>query len=349
MILIDSTYINKSGGKILLEYFIEKLLEIDDINKYLFLIDHRLESNLLSSIPKNNQIITKGSESQRKKAFQLALDKNIIKCFFSFNNLPPPIKIKNAPVFIYFHNVLLLNTRNTEYKLAQKLSFQLKTFYILIKNNKTYNWIVQTEEVRNDVISKFKLKQEHVLTFPFFRPLKAVTNGSKRNGFIYAADGVRQKNHILLFQIWEYLADKHQLFPELNLTLDVESYPEHIKEIERLKQKGIQIRNWGVIKYESLLELYGQCDYLIFPSLKESFGLPLIEATAMGCKIIAADLPYVHAVIKPSITFNPFYKDDLANIIWRLLNKSLILPESNIMVRDQVLKIIEVINQNTNV
>ena len=50
MILIDAIYINNSGGKVLLEYFINHLIRIG-IDKYYFLLDKRLISDILKDIP----------------------------------------------------------------------------------------------------------------------------------------------------------------------------------------------------------------------------------------------------------------------------------------------------------
>jgi alpha-1,2-rhamnosyltransferase len=36
---------------------------------------------------------------------------------------------------------------------------------------------------------------------------------------------------------------------------------------------------------------YGRCRALVFPSLAEGFGLPLVEARTRGCPVIASDLP----------------------------------------------------------
>jgi glycosyltransferase involved in cell wall biosynthesis len=57
--------------------------------------------------------------------------------------------------------------------------------------------------------------------------------------------------------------------------------------------------------------------------LAESFGLPLIEAAAAGCKIISSDLPYVFEVVKPSLVFDP---NDISSI-FKVLNRSTSLDE----------------------
>ena len=44
---------------------------------------------------------------------------------------------------------------------------------------------------------------------------------------------------------------------------------------------------------------------MIFPSENESFGLGLIEAVMMKCKLIAPELEYVKDVVNPSVTIKP--------------------------------------------
>ena len=52
-------------------------------------------------------------------------------------------------------------------------------------------------------------------------------------------------------------------------------------------------------------------DYLVYPSLVESFGLPLIEAQINHVNIIASDLPYVYDVCKPYLVFDPRSVNDI--------------------------------------
>ena len=49
MILIDTLHINNSGGKILLEYLIENLLELNKNEDFIFIIDERLETKLFNN------------------------------------------------------------------------------------------------------------------------------------------------------------------------------------------------------------------------------------------------------------------------------------------------------------
>lgn len=53
----------------------------------------------------------------------------------------------------------------------------------------------------------------------------------------------------------------------------------------------------GLLAREALDQAYETHDLLVFPSLVESWGLPLSEGKAHGIGIVAADLPYAHETV----------------------------------------------------
>jgi len=44
-------------------------------------------------------------------------------------------------------------------------------------------------------------------------------------------------------------------------------------------------------------------------------GITGQEAAKHGCKVIASDLPYVHEIIQPSLTFDPYSVESTSNAI----------------------------------
>jgi glycosyltransferase involved in cell wall biosynthesis len=63
------------------------------------------------------------------------------------------------------------------------------------------------------------------------------------------------------------------------------------------KQKGLatkyqlDIENLVHVPYEKILDAYKRCDILCFPSFYEGFGLPIIEAQAIGRPVITSNVP----------------------------------------------------------
>ena len=50
-----------------------------------------------------------------------------------------------------------------------------------------------------------------------------------------------------------------------------------------------QIKYYPFIDDEDLISLYKRCKVLLFPSLEEGLGIPIIEAQACGCRVVTTD------------------------------------------------------------
>lgn len=342
MILIDASYINNSGGKVLLEYVIKQIVENFNVRDYIFIFDNRLESIYLNLIPNDNKIIIKSGTIVREKLFKSLINNCAITSIFCFNNIPPPINVRHCPVFIYFHNTLLLGNDSTSQKIKNKILNLIKLNFIKHLNKANYRWIVQTSNTKNQLKEKI---DNLIEVFPIFEEEVTLSPSKREKDFIYVADGSSHKNHWLLFGIWEILATKDKKFPKLFVTLKKESFPDLINRINELNRLGVNIVNLGVLDKLEILNFYRKCTFQVFPSLTESFGLPLIEATQYGCNTIASNLPFVHDVIKPSAVFNPLYPDELHNIIKQIIDGHINLPKTELLVSNKINELIKLINQ----
>ena len=78
----------------------------------------------------------------------------------------------------------------------------------------------------------------------------------------------------------------------------------------------------GELDHSEVQDLYNKSSVLVYPSLVESLGLPLLEAAASGLPIIASDLDYVHDIIKPTAVFNPYSPEAIADTLMKSYPKS---------------------------
>ena len=69
-----------------------------------------------------------------------------------------------------------------------------------------------------------------------------------------------------------------------------------------------------------LLEIYASSKFLIFPSLRESFGLPLIGGIQAGFIILAPKLNYVNEVISPAYSFDTYNLNSISQTILEVIN-----------------------------
>ena len=127
----------------------------------------------------------------------------------------------------------------------------------------------------------------------------------------------------------------------LHLTIsDNEYFKKNIQF--RNKNSNLTIINHVNLNESSLNKIYSNSKYLIYPSVIESFGLPLIESIEFNCRIIASDLDFVKEIVKPSIIFNPFSVLSISNSIdFALENND--IKESEIIIKNKIDKFTQLI------
>lgn len=297
MILIDAIYINNSGGKVLLDFLIECLEKTKIEIHYLF--DDRIKNNHPAILI--NQVTYLKSSLFKRHTFYKKNESRFSK-ILCFGNLPPSIKLK-AEIYTYFHQPLFIEIPNN-ISLLNKLKIQLKmTILNLLKDN-TDIWLVQSENVKKGLVNKYNLNSSNITILPFYPPLRVQENiVRKKHSFVYVSNGGPHKNHDKLIDAFCVFYDNFNV-GELRITIS-NNFLELIEKIDDLQKKGYPIVNYGFIKRDDLAEVYGTSEFLVFPSLAESFGLGIVEAVENGCKVVGSELPYMYAVCNPSITFNP--------------------------------------------
>ena len=330
-ILVDSIYLNSEGGKAILFQFIHYLIEKKINENYYFLIDKRVsKKNIL--LNKINCEFIKPSETKRK--FFYLKNKTKYNSILCFSNVPPPIRL-NQSVFIYFHNDLLLNPINTNLSFYDRAKNLLKKSYIKFLNQKNYQWIVQTELIKNKVSYSFSVSGNRIKVFPIFdSKYNNLKLNKGKNRFLYVSNLSKHKNHQKLLNAFINSASKSDELIELHLTILEDEYYQSIYN-NKIVSKNLKIINHGVLNKNDLYTLYNLSNFLIFPSLNESFGLPLIESINNNCRVIAADLEYVHEIIEPSLKFDPNSESSISKSILlaveeKNLNDSKIIVENKI-------------------
>ena len=332
MILIDAVAINRGGGKILLDYLIQKI----DIgsNNILFLLDKRILNNH-QKINNNNKTIYINNNFKDRLLFYLK-NKNKFSKVLCLANYPPPIKL-DIEVFTLFQNVAIFD-RFTYSGLIP--SIKRIIFYYHRKN--TDYWIVQTPSVKNLLQSKFDIKND-IYIYPFFSfnnfsLTSKVTK--KQNQILYVSDGDPHKNHIRLFNAFDKFS---KIYPSFKLIVTISNnYPRLLDLIEKYNSNGISIKNIGFVSQQILSEYFKTSMFFVYPSLEESFGLGLIEAANYKLPVVASDLDYVYDVINPVETFDPYNEEDIFKALMNFknykLNKSEVIVKDNIKGLIQLLK-----------
>lgn len=218
----------------------------------------------------------------------------------------------------YFHNTLYLDhtTRSITHQIEV---FLFKLAHLLKPKTKIF---VQTEVVRQRLLKAIKNKNIEVCPLFTITPLnladRNIHKSNEQLTFFYPASLYEHKNHTFLVNVFRKL-------------------PAHTL-ILTLPPKAINVSNnvklIGEVIHEIAMKQMCEADAMIFPSLTESLGLPLLEAVANQVPIIAPDLDYVNAVIEDYYAFDPTDPKCLLEAISIFetdrQNKSVKLPRSKI-------------------
>lgn len=306
MVLIDSLYINNSGGVRLLDYLITTLQErnvsfhlvADErcIGRYDSVDVEYLPASLLGRMICYNHIKVK------------------YKAVLCFGNIPPTSRI-DCPVYTYFHNINYLTLKGLPSRKETYKSWLKRGVFKHFKNNTDY-WIVQTSNTKVELIRHLHENSERVKIMPFYYIPEALKNLKKiphGNDYVYVANYTGSKQHEELLEAWEMLHFRG-IDQTLHLTVP-ESQVDFGDKLKKAQNRGVRIVNHGFISFKEVIKLYEKSKAIVYPSLNESLGLGIVEAIAAGCDVIGADLPYIHSVCKPSSVFNPYSAESIANTI----------------------------------
>ncbi len=95
--------------------------------------------------------------------------------------------------------------------------------------------------------------------------------------------------------------------------------------LEKIQDKGLKNRIYftGHLPDNDLKHVYAGATALVYPSLYEGFGLPILEAMACGCPVICSNAASMPEVAKDAaILIDPYGKADLASAIDTVVHDS---------------------------
>lgn len=140
----------------------------------------------------------------------------------------------------------------------------------------------------------------------------------------YPAKTWAHKNHTRLFQALALLRDKHKLnIPLVCTGKPIDSSAENVRRELVSLELCDQVFFTGFVDEGSMQHLYARADLMVFPSLFEGLGIPVLEAMASGTPTIcsrASCLPEIAG--EAAIYFDPYSVEDIAAKIAMVWNDS---------------------------
>jgi glycosyltransferase involved in cell wall biosynthesis len=311
-------------------------------NKYLLLCDRRSAHHLpLSSPSFSRELFDYAPYSFRW------LMRGVCRNIFDMDILKS--RVRRLPVDLLHHpftvitppgltipSVLTFHDMQHEYYPEFYPAWELK------KKQRTYRRSVEqatriiaiSRHVKESLVERYGADAEKIdVIYPGcgaeYRPMEntallreTVARYSLEKPFIfYPAATWPHKNHMTLLSALRLLRESNAFDGNLVLTgISKQSQHHVISEIEK-KDLSDVVKILGYVPSDELPRLYNLARILIFPSLFEGFGLPIVEAMACGCPVICSNVTSIPEVAGDAgVFFDPLSAADMAEkirLVWQ--------------------------------
>jgi glycosyltransferase involved in cell wall biosynthesis/polysaccharide pyruvyl transferase WcaK-like protein/MoaA/NifB/PqqE/SkfB family radical SAM enzyme len=190
-----------------------------------------------------------------------------------------------------------------------------------------------SEFVGETVLKNSDLLPEQVVSIPIrlFRRLKKPTldavssvlqrHGLEQNEFLlYPANFWPHKNHPMLLTAFGMFRSRH---PESKLRLVCTGYPDDRMGALQEAARRMGMIGWvyfpGFLSEDEFAALLSSCRALIFPSLYEGFGMPVLEAMAFGKPVLCSEITSLPEVAgDAALYFDPKKPTEILSSIERI-------------------------------
>lgn len=312
-LFIQASNVHAGGGKALLLPLLAALRHPATV-----LIDRRLDD--LPDLHEQVSIRPVNPSLYGRLKAELYLRKQVSSSdlVLCFGNLPT-IFASRGKVVVYVQNRYVIGgvpTTGLPWKLRLRLVMERLWIRAFLRDARI---VVQTPAMARKVQEALG-RSASVIPFAAGLPRVHSADDHRDYDYTYIASGEAHKNHRRLVEAWEIMASRG-FRPSLCLTLNTRRDGELWDwVIARTKSAALSIAMEDISDPAAVAGLLARSRALIFPSLFESFGLPLIEAQEAGLPVIASERDFVRDVVAPVCTFDPESAISIARAVMRHQN-----------------------------
>lgn len=323
----------KHGMDMVALELIKQLQLIDHENEYYIFVNNIEDKDALTLIPNFKVIYVKPAPYPIWEQFYLpkaAKDCGVQILHCTSNTTPINSKI---PIILTLHDIIYLEkwnfTKGTAYQIIGNL-YRRWNVPIAVKIAKHILTVSNFEN--NRIKSYFKLKSSDISTAyngvgKHFKPvtnpaelLKAKEKYHLPDNFVFFLGNTDPKKNVIgVLKALSILKSKKLLNFKL-LMLDIDR--EYLKGIMRkIGDESLvdDIVFSGYVPNIDLPAIYSQASLFLYPSLRESFGIPLLEAMACGAPIITSNTSSMPEVAGQAAIFvDPLDANQIADAILKL-------------------------------
>ena len=261
-------------------------------------------------------------------AYRFLIEQVLVFLISIFHKPRKIIMLGNFPCFlaqfpqkIFFHNLLYLYCLKDPKQYSFKLFIE-SLFWKLCIDKVNPIICVQSKFIKKSLEDYFRkklnieiigsptinFKTNYRLRNSSFNSNRVHSLDKEFHNFLYPAHFYTHKNHKLLFECSRFFS-KNKI--KIHLTFEKEMINQHKFDLSPFVF-------YEYLNDEEINYLYSKVNALIYPSLIESLGMPLLEITNYKKPVIAINSPYVMAAIDDFYAFHP-YKESLCSSVMKYI------------------------------
>ncbi len=324
---------NKHGMDYVVLQEIKELQKIDTVNEY-FIFVKPGEDRCLEETP-NFHIIELKCPSYplwEQVALPIAAKKHKVDILHCTSNTAPIWC--GTPLMLTLHDIIFLEPRDKNNKsLYQNMGWLYRRIVVPKILNKCKRIITVSNFELNNIISKLNIpKQQMAMVYNgynnWFRPIENVEDITSKyidqTGYFFFLGNTDPKKNTerTLIAYSKYL--KMSNVKRKLLIADLKS--QHLEEI--ISRKGLDdikdnVVLTGYVVNSDLPYIYNGAFTFLYTSLRESFGIPLLEGMACGTPVITSNtssMPEIGG--KNAALINPESSDEIAAMMLKIENNS---------------------------
>lgn len=255
-----------------------------------------------------------------------------IDVFHSWDYLQPPDT--NLPIVSTIHDLYLLKDQNSAH--SDILGKHQKSWSILKKRQAKI--ITPSQAVKKDVVEllEFDERQVSVIYEAVPREITKVSNALSDEKVdlikkqldlnepfaLFVGTREPRKNLERVINAWQKSANDIRLFVVGQKGWDKTSSSSFLNRFTKLvDQKRLIFLE--KVNNQELVTLYSSAEFLLFPSLEEGFGLPILEAYYHGCRVLTSNNSGMKEVAgNAAVLVNPTDQDSIEQGIKLLLSEN---------------------------
>ncbi len=340
---IDARLWNESGVGRYTRNLVKELQKLDRKNEYVLFVLSKNKDEILHSVQNDNFKIAiadiRWHTIEEQIKFPAIIDKeNLDLVHFTYFSIPI---FYNKPFVVTIHDLILHHFPTGQASTLPFPFYWIKLFgYKFVMQQaarKALKIITVSHTTKEEIVNHLGIDEGKIVVT--YEGVDDKISNSKSSSFAKAsADKQNTKYKILNTKYFLYVGNA---YPHKNLERLIKAFAgisspaggqeSGIKLVlvgkedyfykrlkEKVKKMGLEnsVIFFGQATDEELVSLYRNARALIMPSLMEGFGLPILEAMANKCLVLASNIPVNHEIAgDAAVYFDPTNIEEIAQKI----------------------------------